>query len=166
MNFFTFIIALLGLTATAVCTAVPRAVLPDCTDVNNGTVTCASGNVFDNAIFKCVDLEWNYVEMCSDPYTRCLDGACVSTSSTQDLDHNVNNDDKHYNLPPVLPRENSIAAAQFKENELKCMAQNGQGKDGAVYKCTNGFWKIIQDCPSLERCVSKPVPHCAWQMRT
>ncbi|KNG48043.1 hypothetical protein TW65_04948 [Stemphylium lycopersici] len=166
MKLITSIIILLGLIATALCTAVPRTVLPDCTKVNNGTITCASGNIFGNSIFECVDLHWNYIEMCNDPYTHCIDGACVSTSSNQDRNNNNNiddDDDDDDDLPPVFPHEDATtAAAKCKENELKCLAQNGQGKDGAVYKCTNGFWKMIQDCSSYERCVSKPAPHCAW----
>lgn len=47
--------------------------------------------------------------------------------------------------------------------ELKCLAENSQGRDGAVYRCSEqGMWRMVMDCKGWERCLEKPVPHCTW----
>jgi hypothetical protein len=52
-----------------------------------------------------------------------------------------------------------------KEGELKCLAANNDGKDGGVFRCTDGLWQMFQDCRSFERCVTDPTPHCTWAKR-
>lgn len=49
-----------------------------------------------------------------------------------------------------------------KEGQLKCLAAQDNGTDGGVFQCTKSGWKLIQDCRSYEKCVSKPTPHCTW----
>jgi hypothetical protein len=49
-----------------------------------------------------------------------------------------------------------------KEGELKCLAASDDGKDGGVFRCTDGMWAMFQDCRSYERCVTSPTPHCTW----
>jgi hypothetical protein len=77
MNFLNIIITLTGLATTALSTTVPRSMLPDCTDNNNGTTACGSLNSYGNDIFQCNNLHWNWIVRCHDPDTPCNNGACV-----------------------------------------------------------------------------------------
>ncbi|KAH7064224.1 hypothetical protein BKA63DRAFT_572141 [Paraphoma chrysanthemicola] len=66
-----------------------------------------------------------------------------------------------------IPRDDTVTSADnigmmCAEGERKCLAANDDGKDGGVSECVNGYWKMIQDCRSYERCVDKPAPHCTW----
>jgi hypothetical protein len=70
-------LALLGLTATALGSAVPRAALPECTEGNNNTTACGSLYSYGNDVFQCANLRWDWVERCSDPDVHCDNGACV-----------------------------------------------------------------------------------------
>jgi len=70
-------------------------------------------------------------------------------------------------LTSTIPRDEVTSAADgggmaCKEGELICAAANDAGKDGGVFQCTNGYWKLIQDCRSFERCIKDPTPHCTW----
>jgi hypothetical protein len=78
MKLLNITFALVGLIATALASAVPRAALPRCTESNNETTTCGSRYSYGNDVFRCADLRWEWVERCSDPDFPCDNGACVA----------------------------------------------------------------------------------------
>jgi uncharacterized cupin superfamily protein len=67
----------------------------------------------------------------------------------------------------AIPRDDAITSndnvgMMCVEGDRKCLAANDDGKDGGVFECVGGYWKMIQDCRSFECCVSTPTPHCTW----
>jgi hypothetical protein len=65
--------------------------------------------------------------------------------------------------PPPGAAEVQAMARACKKGELKCLAADQNGMDGALFRCNeNGMWRIVQDCSKYERCVNEPFPHCKW----
>ncbi|KAF2032154.1 hypothetical protein EK21DRAFT_87529 [Setomelanomma holmii] len=156
MRQFSRFLALLGFVAIAFASANPRddAISP----INNVGMMCAEGDIKclagnndgkDGGVFECVNGYWKLIQDCR-PSERCV--GTPSPHCTWG---------RRRRAEPQKPAADPAVVA-CKEGELKCLAANDKGMDGAVFQCTNGYWKVFQDCRSYERCVSKPTPHCTW----
>jgi hypothetical protein len=152
------VFALISLISVAFASATLRDELPSPgvkTDMMcaEGLLKClaAKDQGLDGGVFKCVNGYWSIFQDCRS-YERCVSSPSPHCTWAPLRRKDTKNDDK-------LGEDPEMAC---KEGELQCLAANDKGLDGGVFKCTNGYWSMFQDCRSFERCVTSPSPHCTW----
>lgn len=192
MKLPAFIITLICLTTTILCAAVPPANLLACTLSTNGLTVCGSHNdIFKcnsltwTLLTTCTDPNAPCKNGTCTPSSSfpCAEGEtkCVTTSPSTGIQvckkgnweiqqscHCTTTTTKDGKAIPqcVSLKRNDVpspVAEGCSEGEVKCLAVDENGRDGAVYKCNGiGRWDIIQDCSQYEKCVMEPWAHCTW----
>lgn len=164
--------------------------LPTCDPSFTGTSLCGTGPSYTNDIFQCAsDSTWTLKHTCIAADAPCSHGSCnplptpCSSGTTKcatlrshgyqgvvicrngkwEMDQECACGEFHGQVKCVGPKLMGTGQEGCKVGELKCVAENGQGRGGAVYRCNEqGMWRVVMECTGWERCVEVPVPHCTW----
>jgi len=146
------IIIITSLTATALGSAVPYGVPPDCTHHNNGACVSSPAQCTEGELQCLTTLNNGYdgINICEHGKWEARDTCrCTDKPSPQCIDATLSS------------RDNTLSR-RCEEGVPKCMLREHDRNGGVLFRCKNGFWKTVMRCRPSERCHDGELATCSW----
>jgi len=147
------IIIITNLSVSALSSAVPHGVPPDCTHRNNGACVASPAQCTEGELQCLTTLHSGYdgINICEHGKWEARDTCrCTDKPSPQCIDSALSS------------RDNTLSR-RCEEGVPKCILRENNGNGGVLFRCKNGFWKTAMRCRSSERCHDGELATCSWR---